>query len=86
MLQVLVPIKDIMTSVVVVFPLQRIVYGEMVKLRVLLFVLQSVAHDQLEEKQSKRLTAAILNDCRLENIECRKHQLIFVTTSHFVPG
>ena len=62
-----------------------------VKTRVLLFVLQSIVYDQLEEKQSNRLTAAILKDCRLEKLECRKHQLIFVTArrfrrSNFVPG
>ena len=42
-------------------------------------------------KQSNRLTEAILKDCRLEQLECRKHQLIFVTArrfrrSNFVPG
>ena len=62
-----------------------------VKLRMLLFVLQSIVYDQLEEKQSNRLTAAILKDYYLENLECRKHQLIFGTAgrflrSSFVPG
>ena len=57
----------------------------------LLFVLQSIVYGQLEEKQSNRLTAAILKDWYLENLECRKHQLIFVTAgrflrSSFVPG
>ena len=33
----------------------------------------------MEGKLSNRLTTAILKDCRLENIECRKYQLIFVT-------
>ena len=33
-----------------------------------------------KEKLSSRLTAAILKDLRLEIKECRKYQLIFVTT------
>ena len=33
----------------------------------------------MEEKSSNRLTAAILKDYRLKNIECDKYQLIFVT-------
>ena len=32
-----------------------------------------------KEKSSNRLTAAILKDFRLENMECCKYQLIFVT-------
>ena len=32
-----------------------------------------------KEKLSNRLTAAILKEFRLENMECRKYQLIFVT-------
>ena len=33
----------------------------------------------MEEKSANRLTAAILENCRLENIESSKYQLIFVT-------
>ena len=50
-----------------------------VKLRVLLFVLQSIVSFG-KKKPSNKLTASILKDCRLENIECNKHQLTFVTT------
>ena len=50
-----------------------------VKLRVLLFVLQSIVSFGIK-KPSNKLTASILKDCRLENIECNKHQLTFVTT------
>ena len=35
-------------------------------------------YDQMEEKSADRLTVTILEDCRLENIECSKYQLIFV--------
>ena len=41
--------------------------------------LQNIFYDQMEEKLSNRLTAALLKDCSLENIECSKYQLIFVT-------
>ena len=33
-----------------------------------------------KKKPSNKLTASILKDCRLENMECNKHQLTFVTT------
>ena len=41
--------------------------------------MQYTHHAPMEEKSSNRLTAAILNDYRLKNIECDKYQLIFVT-------
>ena len=42
-------------------------------------LLPSIVDDQMEEKLSQRLTAAILKDFRSENIECSKYQLIFMT-------
>ena len=35
---------------------------------VVVCLLQSSVYDQMEEKSSNRLTAAILKDCRLENV------------------
>ena len=43
-----------------------------------LFVLQRIVYAQMEENSSNRLTAAILDDCRLESKECGKDRLTFV--------
>ena len=43
-----------------------------------LFVLQRIVYAQMEENSSNRLTAAILDDRRLENKECGKDRLTFV--------
>ena len=42
-------------------------------------LLPSIVYDQMEEKLSNTLTGAILKDFCLENIECSKYHLIFVT-------
>ena len=41
--------------------------------------LQSIIYDQLAEASSMGLTAAALTDCRLEEIESGKYQLIFAS-------
>ena len=48
------------------------------------YLLQSIVYDQIEETSSNGLMAATLKDCRLENMECSEHQLIFVTTGEVV--
>ena len=53
-----------------------------VNLRVQFFVASKYRlrpNGRKNEKSSNRLTAAILKDFRLENMECCKYQLIFVT-------
>ena len=53
-----------------------------VNLRVQFFVASKYRlrpNGRKKEKSSNRLTAAILKDFRLENMECSKYQLIFVT-------
>ena len=42
-------------------------------------LLSSIIYDQMKEKLSNRLAAAIVRDFRLENIEWSKFQVIFVT-------
>lgn len=41
--------------------------------------LQSIVYDQLAEASSMGLTAASLTDCRLEDVEAGKYQLIFAS-------
>lgn len=41
--------------------------------------LQSIVYDQLAEASSMGLTAAALMDCRLEDTESGKYQLIFAS-------
>ena len=52
------------SSVVVVRPLQRIVYN------------------QMEKASSIGLTVATLTDCRLEDMECGRHQLVFASADN----
>ena len=47
-------------------------------------LLQSIVYDQMEEKLSNKLPAPILKDFRLENIDCTKYQLIFVTAEEIL--
>ena len=47
-------------------------------------LLPSIVYDQMEEKLSNRLMAAILKDFRSENLKCSKNQLIFVTAEEVV--
>ena len=42
-------------------------------------IVAGIVYDQMEEKLSYRLMAALFNDFCLENIECSKYELIFVT-------
>ena len=44
-----------------------------------LFVASKYRSRSNEEISADRLMVAIIEDCRLENIECSKYQLIFVT-------
>ena len=46
---------------------------------VVAYPLQSIVYDQLAEDSSMALTAAALTDCRLEDIEPGKYQLIFAS-------
>ena len=39
--------------------------------------LQGIVYDQMEEASSMGLTAAMLTDCCLEEIECGKYNLVF---------
>ena len=43
-------------------------------------IVAGIVYDQMEEKLSYRLMAALFNYFCLENIECSKYELIFVTT------
>ena len=41
--------------------------------------LQGIVYDQMEEASSMGLTAAMLTDCCLEEIECGKYNLVFAS-------
>ena len=43
-------------------------------------IVAGIVYDQMEEKLSYRLMTALFNYFCLENIECSKYELIFVTT------
>ena len=76
-----------MASDYLVFPYGRFVSNTLwrVNLRVQLFVASKYRLRSNERKLSNRLTAAILKDFRLENIECSKYQRIFWTAQEVVP-